>query len=260
MWLLQGTLPFMALAITHSGNKILHEPHHDLELFFYIFIWMCVHCAGPIQKHQNFDISNTGLKHWVTGSDLKTIAKQKFTDVANGIFFNENVLKFFAPYFVDMKPLTNKLREAIFKPSIFQTIPTTTDPITYDTMIALLQEVHVKLPNEDKWTPADDREGYGIKRKKDLVDQVTAVLSVNQGEVVTANSDPGCHTQRQMRTPHSMADSDLPRPDSSSRTLCRRPGVMKATSEPVTSQAYSLDALLSVRAHLAGEDRPVMRS
>ncbi|KAJ7134280.1 hypothetical protein C8R44DRAFT_770049 [Mycena epipterygia] len=49
-----GTFPFMAIEIMPIENTTIHGPHHDLESFFWLLIWM-------ILRHTNHHHSDKGL-------------------------------------------------------------------------------------------------------------------------------------------------------------------------------------------------------
>ncbi|KAH8598614.1 hypothetical protein B0O99DRAFT_700240 [Bisporella sp. PMI_857] len=80
-----GTMQFMAIEALEGKG---HTYRHDLESFFYVFIWMCI-------RYGYGEIANTKRGH---------MDKNRF----------ENVVVEFAPNFENLKPLARELRYVRF--------------------------------------------------------------------------------------------------------------------------------------------------
>jgi hypothetical protein len=109
-----GTMQFMAIEVLEGKG---HTYRHDLESFFYVFIWMCIR-----HGHDDMDDNLNGkkwtrpaaisrLRDWYTGTYTQ-IARNKVGDMGKNQF--ENVIAEFAPMFKDLKPLARELRTVMF--------------------------------------------------------------------------------------------------------------------------------------------------
>ncbi|KAI1659446.1 hypothetical protein F4813DRAFT_401524 [Daldinia decipiens] len=100
-----GTRAFMAI------NVLLGEQHsfmHDLESFFWVLFWICIHYDGPGKSKVVPD-----LNEWNYMS-MDGLAKLKMGTVTRGGIFNRTIKKYFTPYYMPLGPYVNKLREAVF--------------------------------------------------------------------------------------------------------------------------------------------------
>jgi hypothetical protein len=100
-----GTRAFMAI------GALLGEQHsfmHDLESFFWVIFWICIHYNGPDQSRvvQEFDKWNT--------VKMKELAKLKLGTVAKEAIFMETITDNFTAYYAPMVPLLSKLRKTVF--------------------------------------------------------------------------------------------------------------------------------------------------
>ncbi|KAI1501903.1 hypothetical protein F5X99DRAFT_418185 [Biscogniauxia marginata] len=78
-----GTRAFMAI------DALLGEQHsfvHDLETFFWVLFWICIHYDGP----------------------------RKGRVVPTEVLFMETVTQYFTPYYAPLIPWGNKLRRVVF--------------------------------------------------------------------------------------------------------------------------------------------------
>ncbi|PQE05123.1 serine threonine- kinase Sgk2 protein [Rutstroemia sp. NJR-2017a BBW] len=82
-----GTMQFMAIEVLEGKG---HTYRHDLESFFYVFLWICV----------RYGYEDTGSQK---PSKLKLLE----------IRF-ENIIVEFAPKFENLKPLARELRHVLF--------------------------------------------------------------------------------------------------------------------------------------------------
>ncbi|KAK0628117.1 hypothetical protein B0T17DRAFT_491041 [Bombardia bombarda] len=100
-----GTRAFMAI------GALLGEQHsfmHDLESFFWVLFWICIHCKGPDESRvvKQFDKWNY--------VDTEELAKQKLGTVAKEAIFMKTITDNFTPYCEPLIPLSNKLRKVVF--------------------------------------------------------------------------------------------------------------------------------------------------
>ncbi|KAH7033922.1 hypothetical protein B0J12DRAFT_607968 [Macrophomina phaseolina] len=100
-----GTLAFMAIGV------LLGEEHsfmHDLESFFWVLFWICIHYEGPgkgrvVERFDKWNYMNT-----------EELAGVKKGLVSDGTDFLNTVVGCFTTYYQPLVPWVNKLREAVF--------------------------------------------------------------------------------------------------------------------------------------------------
>ncbi|KAF5122362.1 hypothetical protein E5D57_012839 [Metarhizium anisopliae] len=100
-----GTRAFMAI------GALLGEQHsfmHDLESFFWVLFWTCIHHDGPDQGRvmRQFDMWNY--------ADMEELAKLKLGTVAKETLFVKTMTDSFTAYFKPFIPLMKSLRKIIF--------------------------------------------------------------------------------------------------------------------------------------------------
>jgi hypothetical protein len=100
-----GTRAFMAI------GALLGEQHsfmHDLESFFWVLFWICIHCDGPGEGKivAKFDKWNY--------ADTEELAKLKLGTVSDEDIFRKTMEEFFTQYYQPLLPWVNKLRKALF--------------------------------------------------------------------------------------------------------------------------------------------------
>ncbi|KAJ3453073.1 hypothetical protein MRS44_018728 [Fusarium solani] len=100
-----GTRAFMAI------GALLGEQHsfmHDLESFFWVLFWICIHYNGPGENRvvQEFDKWNY--------VDMKELAKLKLGTVAKEGIFMDTISDNFTQHYEPLIPLLNGLRKLIF--------------------------------------------------------------------------------------------------------------------------------------------------
>jgi Fungal protein kinase len=105
-----GTKPFLAIGVLLKES---HTYRHDLESFFYVFLWICIIYRGPNKERRKIPKE---IKEWILG-DFKSIAKIKKGQMdANGF---KDIVKLFSNYFSRHKVLKSvawKLRDLLFGP------------------------------------------------------------------------------------------------------------------------------------------------
>ncbi|EKG09034.1 hypothetical protein MPH_13997 [Macrophomina phaseolina MS6] len=100
-----GTLAFMAIGV------LLGEQHsfmHDLESFFWVLFWICIHYEGPGKGRvvKRFDKWNY--------TDPEELAEMKKGLVSDGTDFLNTLVECFTPYYQQLVPWVNELRKAVF--------------------------------------------------------------------------------------------------------------------------------------------------
>jgi hypothetical protein len=100
-----GTRAFMAI------GALLGEQHsfmHDLESFFWVLFWICIHYNGPGESRvvPNFEKWNF--------VDTEELAKLKLGTVAKEAIFVKTITDNFTPYFELLIPWVNRLRKIVF--------------------------------------------------------------------------------------------------------------------------------------------------
>ncbi|EJT69172.1 hypothetical protein GGTG_13281 [Gaeumannomyces tritici R3-111a-1] len=100
-----GTRAFMAI------GALLGEQHsfmHDLESFFWVLFWICIHCDGPgkgtvVAQFDKWNYANT--------EELTRLKKGEISDEGDFIKAAE---EYFTPYYKPMVPWVNRLRKVVF--------------------------------------------------------------------------------------------------------------------------------------------------
>ncbi|KAI5859479.1 hypothetical protein GGS23DRAFT_607519 [Durotheca rogersii] len=100
-----GTKAFMATGALLGERRSFM---HDLESFFWVFLWICIHYDGPGK-----DVGQTEFEMWnyMSVEDLATREKGQVTHEGD---FIERVESAFTPYFQPLVPWVNQLRRVVF--------------------------------------------------------------------------------------------------------------------------------------------------
>jgi hypothetical protein len=115
-----GTMQFMAIEVLQGKG---HTYRHDLESFFYVFIWMCIRYghenAGGVKATEPNVLlpqkrvrptETSILRDWYTGN------YQQIANVKRGHMVGfEDVTVEFAPKFCVLKSLAEELRDVLFR-------------------------------------------------------------------------------------------------------------------------------------------------
>nr|ABW72073.1 serine/threonine protein kinase domain protein [Blumeria hordei] len=110
-----GTMEFMALEILSgsceiTGVVVEHSYRHDLESFYYVFLWQCLSCGWEDGKEPNREY----LKKWYTGT-AHEIFDFKNTEI-EGSNFIQQLLPRFSLKFQKLKSLSGEFRTILFFP------------------------------------------------------------------------------------------------------------------------------------------------
>ncbi|PQE24972.1 serine threonine- kinase Sgk2 protein [Rutstroemia sp. NJR-2017a BVV2] len=107
-----GTIQFMAIEVL-EGNG--HTYRHDLESFFYVFLWMCIRYGYEGIGRQKLNTlmrpKTNILRGWYTGTYTE-IANTKQGHMGKNRF--EKIIAEFAPKFENLKLLARELRSVLF--------------------------------------------------------------------------------------------------------------------------------------------------
>jgi len=81
---------------------------HDLESFFWVLFWICIHCKGPDESRviARFDKWNYVDTEELAGMKLGVVAKESI--------FMKTITDNFTPYYAPLIPLLNRLRKVVF--------------------------------------------------------------------------------------------------------------------------------------------------
>ncbi|KAF2475021.1 uncharacterized protein BDR25DRAFT_301533 [Lindgomyces ingoldianus] len=101
-----GTRAFMAIGVLLDDEK--HSFMHDLESFFWVLFWICIHYDGPGR-----DIGVTEFEKWNYVS-MEELADLKAGLVGRERRFLNRINKAFTPYYWPLIPCVNKLRKVVF--------------------------------------------------------------------------------------------------------------------------------------------------
>ncbi|KAF1965563.1 hypothetical protein BU23DRAFT_593649 [Bimuria novae-zelandiae CBS 107.79] len=128
-----GTRAFMAIGVLHDD-----EPHsfmHDLESFFWVLFWICIHYNGSqgrvVQEFDKWNYANT-----------EELAKLKLGTVSDDEIFRKTILEHFTEYYQPLIPCVNSLRKAVFPGGGRWRIP---NPKLYDEMEEILRTARDEL-------------------------------------------------------------------------------------------------------------------
>ena len=101
-----GTRAFMAIGVLLDDKN--HSFMHDLESFFWVLFWICVHYEGPGKS-----IGATEFKCWNYESDQK-LAELKLGLVSGERHFISRITKAFTPHYRPLVPHVSRLRRVVF--------------------------------------------------------------------------------------------------------------------------------------------------
>jgi hypothetical protein len=101
-----GTRAFMAVGVLY-GEK--HSFMHDLESFFWVLFWICIHYNGPNEKGRVVP----QFEEW-NYMDTEKLAKAKKGEVGDEGDFLKAAEEHFASYYHSLIPWVNKLRKVVF--------------------------------------------------------------------------------------------------------------------------------------------------
>jgi hypothetical protein len=101
-----GTRAFMAIGALYDEK---HSFMHDLESFFWVLFWICIHYNGPnkesrvVPKFEKWNYMHTN-----------ELAEIKSGIVVYESDFIKNITESFTPYYQPLVPWVNRLRKVVF--------------------------------------------------------------------------------------------------------------------------------------------------
>ncbi|EER24607.1 hypothetical protein CPC735_059770 [Coccidioides posadasii C735 delta SOWgp] len=100
-----GTRAFMAIGVLY-GEK--HSFMHDLESFFWVLFWICVHYEGPGRARHVEDFEKW---NYMNTRDLAGAKKGLISDESD---FLTTMDEYFTPYYQPLSRWVNRLRRVVF--------------------------------------------------------------------------------------------------------------------------------------------------
>lgn len=101
-----GTRAFMAIGVLLDDEQ--HSFMHDLESFFWVLFWICIHYDGP---NQGRIVPQYEKWNYI---DTKELAKLKKGEVGDESDFLGTAEATFTPYYQSLIPCVNRLRRKVF--------------------------------------------------------------------------------------------------------------------------------------------------
>ncbi|KAL0631072.1 hypothetical protein Q9L58_010069 [Maublancomyces gigas] len=103
-----GTREFMAIEVL-NGDALTHTYRHDIESFFYVFVWICVY------GHWWHNNRETPLRHWARGS-MRSSGMCKLLNMRRGQPGGwQTVEWYFQPWANGLKKVAELWRSVLFK-------------------------------------------------------------------------------------------------------------------------------------------------
>ncbi|KUI73954.1 hypothetical protein VM1G_09464 [Cytospora mali] len=129
-----GTKAFMAIGVLRGEQ---HSFMHDLESFFWVLFWICIHYDGLGRGRvvDEFD-------KWKYVA-MKPLAVIKLGTVADEEMFRQTMADYFTDYYKPLAPYVDKLRRAVFSDG---TVNKARNEGLYSLMMEILDEA------SEKWT------------------------------------------------------------------------------------------------------------
>ncbi|EDN03934.1 predicted protein [Histoplasma mississippiense (nom. inval.)] len=100
-----GTRAFMSIGVLLGEG---HSFMHDLESFFWVLFWICVHYEGPDKAKVDEDFEKWNFL------DMEELAKLKKGEIGDEQDFNSSAKKRFTSYYQPLVPWVNRLRKEVF--------------------------------------------------------------------------------------------------------------------------------------------------
>nr|ODO01273.1 hypothetical protein L204_02001 [Cryptococcus depauperatus CBS 7855] len=100
-----GTRAFMAIGVLEGDE---HSFMHDLESFFWVLFWICIHYDGPDKA-----VSATDYDDWNYRGDIQ-LANEKAGTIGSERMFLRTTRAHFTPFYQSLIPLMNQIRKKIF--------------------------------------------------------------------------------------------------------------------------------------------------
>ncbi|KAF2834372.1 hypothetical protein M501DRAFT_902888, partial [Patellaria atrata CBS 101060] len=102
-----GTSAFMAIAVLRNEE---HTFIHDLESFFWVLFWICIHYTGPGKEHARIV---QAFEKW-NYMDMIELAEVKKGIVSDKSDFTDGLHREFSTYYRSLIPCVDELRDVVF--------------------------------------------------------------------------------------------------------------------------------------------------
>ena len=132
-WKPVGTKPFVAVRVLLRHD---HTFMHDLESFFWVLHWICVHCTAPEERR-----TVESFEEW-NHMDSQRLARLKKAYVSDQRDFVSSIERHFTPYCRPLLPWVERLRTVVFPGDHSWDRE---ELRLYDEMTAVLREAKVDL-------------------------------------------------------------------------------------------------------------------
>ncbi|KAG6804980.1 hypothetical protein H0H92_001331, partial [Tricholoma furcatifolium] len=121
-----GTLPFMSAEVIQGTSLITpvgfekappftHQAIHDMESLFWVFVYLCMTRKGPGMDMRRDELNGTNPDDDLSGALVRCFDgdKGKLLDTKGDLLrgsalIEDEVIKYFHPYFHSLKPLARK--------------------------------------------------------------------------------------------------------------------------------------------------------
>ncbi|KAI0514649.1 hypothetical protein F5B22DRAFT_226061 [Xylaria bambusicola] len=100
-----GTRAFMAIGVLMGEG---HSFMDDLESFFWVLFWLCIHYDGPNERKAVKQFEKWNIE------DTDELARLKLGTISKRPYFNNTVSAHFTPYYRPLIPWVVKLRDVVF--------------------------------------------------------------------------------------------------------------------------------------------------
>lgn len=180
----------MAYEILLYGDKRPHRATHDLESLFYVLIWVCTMYEGPNNQERSFKknllppLSSWGEPQFGGAPGNGDI---KFGQCGQFEFFEQRILKFFAPYFHDLKQCCIDLRDLFFGEMKNR------QDVRHDAMRAILQKTLDGLVQEPRTTIIRGLKGISVPSRSGRPSTVEEEME-DDDELMTSDEETGDET------------------------------------------------------------------
>ncbi|KAI1524021.1 hypothetical protein PtrEW4_009834 [Pyrenophora tritici-repentis] len=134
-----GTRAFMAIGVLLEDE--MHSFMHDLESFFWVLFWICIHYDGPSKGRvvPQFEKWNY--------IDTEELAKLKKGEVGDESDFLRTARVTFTPYYQSLIPYVNRLRRKVFPNGGRWRVP---NPKLYSEMKEILRAAQDDLKEQEE--------------------------------------------------------------------------------------------------------------
>ncbi|KAI1508044.1 hypothetical protein KJE20_03562 [Pyrenophora tritici-repentis] len=134
-----GTRAFMAIGVLLEDE--MHSFMHDLESFFWVLFWICIHYDGPSEGRvvPQFEKWNY--------IDTDELAKLKKGEVGDESDFLKTAKATFTPYYQSLIPYVNRLRRKVFPNGGRWRVP---NPKLYSEMKEILRAAQDDLKEQEE--------------------------------------------------------------------------------------------------------------